>query len=141
MKKSYLILCIFAIFILSSCSKEEPIAESGISISQKQTSIGPVEENMNDMDKQSFKYKLTLTNHEENDLKIISLEPILSEEFKKTVLSDELTLTINKTISKNTSLEVSGEIIFNSKGLNKEQLSDMQTFIKEIKINEERIIK
>lgn len=89
---------------------------------------------------QASKYRLTLTNNEENDLKVISIEPILSEEFKKNVISNELTLNINKTISKDNSLEVSGEITFNSKGIDKEQISNMQPFIEGIMVNEERVI-
>jgi len=47
---------------------------------------------------------------------------------------------VNKTISQGSSLDVTGEIIFDAKGLAKEQIVGLEQFIKEVKIIEERTI-
>lgn len=133
-----MLICTIAIFV--GCTNKSQ-SNNGISINSIQTSIGAIEENTNDIENQSFKYTVQLTNNEDDDLKIISIEPILTEKFEKLVSSKDLIKNINEIISKNDYLEVSGEIIFNTKGMSKEEIESMQPFIKEIKIIEERKIK
>jgi len=69
------------------------------------------------------------------------MTPILSTAFASLVSDENVTLDINKTILKEGSIDISGEIIFNAKGLSKEDIADLQPFIEEVKITEERIIK
>ena len=133
-----MIICTIAIFV--GCTNKYQ-SNNGISINSIHTSIGGIEEGTNDIENQAFKYKVQLNNNEDDDLKIISIEPILTEKFEKLVLSKDLIKNINEIISKNDYLEISGEIIFNTKDMSKEEIESMQPFIKEIKITEERKIK
>lgn len=140
LRKFYMVMLICTIFMFGGC-KNNSQSENGIYINSIQTSIGAVGENTNDVENQSFKYTLQLTNNEEDDLEIISIEPILTENFEKLVLSKDLIMNINKIISKGNNLEVSGEIIFNTKGMSKEEILNMEPFVKEVKIIEGRKIK
>ncbi|SHH83316.1 hypothetical protein [Clostridium intestinale] len=69
------------------------------------------------------------------------MTPILSERFASLVSDENVTLDVNRTILKEGSVDISGEIIFKAKGLSKEAIVDLQPFIEKVKITEERIIK
>jgi len=135
------ILVLAAILLLSSaCSGNDEREKAGIEISIINTSIGAVEKNVNDFDTQSFKYTITLINNEPADMSIVSVEPVLSEKFLERVSSGNVKIQLNKVIPMGGSLDVSGEIIFDAKGLTKEQIIGLEPFIKEVKIIEERTI-
>jgi hypothetical protein len=112
----------------------------GIDINSITSSIGAVGENINDIETQSFKYTMTLTNNDIADITIVSVEPVLSEEFIERASNGDRIIQVNKLIPHGSSLDVSGEIVFDAKGLTKEQIVAMEPFVKDIKIVEERII-
>lgn len=133
---------LFSILLLAvGCSKNEPINHKEISMLTTSTRIGAVGDNTDDFENQSFKYNITLTNNGHDDINIISITPILSEGFESLVSDKNVTLDINKTMLKDGSMDISGEIIFNTKGLSKDGVVDLQPFIEEVKVTEERIIK
>lgn len=135
------ILILAAILLLSSaCSGSNERDKAGIEISSINTSIGAVGKNANDFETQSFKYTITLINNEPADMSIVSVKPVLSEKFLERVSNGNVEIQMNKVIPKGGSLEVSGEIIFDAKGLTKEQVISLEPFIKEVKIIEERTI-
>ena len=68
------------------------------------------------------------------------MTPILSEKFLSLVIDKDVTLEVNKIIEKSGILNLSGEIVFNTKGLEKQDILNLQPFVKEVKITEERII-
>jgi hypothetical protein len=112
----------------------------GIEINSITSSIGAVGENTNGFETQSFKYTMTLTNNDASDITIVKVVPILSQEFQERVSDRDTIIQVNKTVIQGSSLDVSGEIIFDAKGLTKEQIISMEPFIREVKIVEERII-
>jgi len=135
------IIILTAILLLSvGCSRSDDPNKVGIIINNISSSIGAVRENTNNHDTQSFKYTLTLTNNDAADIIIISIEPVLSEEFLKRVTAGDITIKVNSTIPQGDNLDVSGEIIFDAKGLTKEQIINMEPFVKEVRIVEERVI-
>jgi hypothetical protein len=139
-RKIFLIILLFVLLIITGCSTKEIVNQKGISLSGVLTSIGAVGENTNGFEKQSFKYTITLTNNDDDNITVVSITPVLSEVFANAVPDKNVTVKVNRTISKGNSINVSGEIIFNTKGLSKEQIISMKPFIKEVKITEERTI-
>lgn len=135
------ILVLAAILLLSAaCSNNNERDKAGIEISSISTSIGAVGNNTNDFETQSFKYTITLINNEAADMSIVSVKPVLSEKFLERASNGNAEIQLDKVIPKGGSLEVSGEIIFDAKGLTKEQIISLEPFVKEVKIIEERTI-
>ncbi len=142
MLKKVSILILVAILLLSAaCSKDSTVSKADIDISGISTSIGAVGNNTNDIETQSFKFTITLTNNEAADMEIVSVKPVLSEKFLERVSNRDTTIKVDKVIPQGSSLDVSGEIIFDAKGLTKEQIVSLEPFIKEVRIVEERTVK
>jgi outer membrane murein-binding lipoprotein Lpp len=80
-KKVSIILPIFVLLLLAGCSDNSTLNTMGIEINTITSSIGAVGGNANDFEAQRFKYTMTLTNNDVSDIKIVSIEPVLSEEF------------------------------------------------------------
>jgi len=139
-RKVSLMMLIFILLLCTACSSNTPLNNVGIDITWSMASIGPVEGNANDLETQSFKYSVIITNNEAIDITIVEIMPLLSEKFLERVSNKDTMIKVNKTISKGSSLEVSGEIIFDARGLTKEQIHSLQPFVKEVKIIEERNI-
>lgn len=139
-KKISIILLLFVLLPLAGCSGNNTLNTMSIEINTITSSLGAVGANTNDFETQSFKYTMTLTNNDASDIKIVSVEPVLSQEFQERVSDRDTVIQVNKTVTQGSSLDVSGEIIFDAKGLTKEQIISMEPFIKEIRIIEERII-
>lgn len=139
-KKISIVLLVTILILLSGCSGNATRKSAGIDITGITSSIGAVGENTKDFETQSFKYTITLTNNDEEDITIISVRPVISEKLHERISSKDITLQVNRVIPKGGSLGVSGEIIFDAKGLTKEQTVSMEPFVKEVRIIEERII-
>ena len=84
---------------------------------------------------------IVVEDNSESDFEIISIKPILSNEFEKLTILDNHKLILNKKILKDKSLEINGEIIFKTSDLTKKEILDLQPFIKEFEVIEKRIIK
>ncbi|HYF81951.1 MAG TPA: hypothetical protein VEB00_02840 [Clostridia bacterium] len=139
-KKASIMLLISIILLFAGCSRNDTLNKVGIDITAMNSSIGAVGENTNDFETQSFKFTITLTNNEAADIMIVSVRPILSEKFLERASNKDTVMQINRSISQGGSLDVTGEIIFDAKGLTKEQIVSLEPFIKEVKIIEERTI-
>lgn len=139
-KKISIILLLFVLLLLAGCSSNNTLNTMGIEINTITSSLGAVEANTNDFETQSFKYTMTLTNNDASGIKIVSVEPVLSEEFIERASDEDRIIQVNKLISHGSSIDVTGEIIFDAKGLTKEQIISMEPFVKEVRIIEERVI-
>lgn len=142
MIKRKIIAIIISTMLLTACTTNKSSAKQlGIEISSITTSIGAVEDNVKDFNKQSYKYTIYLTNNEKEDLTILSIEPTLNSKLNSRILSEEILVSVNKTIRSQESLEITGELIFDASGLTKEEIIELEPFVEEIKIIQERIIK
>ena len=139
-RKVSIMLLVSTLLLFVGCSRNNTLNIVGIDISGINSSIGAVGENTNDFETQSFKYTITLTNNEATDIQIVSVKPMLSEEFIERVSNNDTIIQVNKTIPQGSSIDITGEIIFDAKGLTKEQIVSMEPFVKEVRITEERII-
>ena len=140
MKKIYVLLLLSVLLLVSSCESKHIEKNNGLSISGITTSLGAYEKNSDNNEIQSFKYTITLTNNDDENISLHSVTPILSEKFLSLVIDKDVTLEVNKIIEKSGILNLSGEIVFNTKGLEKQDILNLQPFVKEVKITEERII-
>lgn len=140
LKKVSILILIAILLLFAACSKDSTVSKPGIEINAISTSIGAVGTNTNDIEIQSFKFTITMTSNEAADISIVSVKPVLSEKFLERASNGDVAIQVNKVITKGSSLNVSGEIIFDAKGLTKEQIISMEPFVKEVKIIEERII-
>lgn len=139
-KKASIMILISIVLLFMGCSRNDSINKVGIDINGITSSIGAVGENTNDFETQSFKFTITLTNNEAADIMIVSVRPILSEKFFERASNKDTVMQISRSISQGGSLDVTGEIIFDAKGLTKEQIVSLEPFIEEVKIIEERTI-
>ncbi len=141
MKKIKLFILLAFLLIITSCTSKEITSNNGLTITSIISSIGAANETQDQFQIQSFKYTITLTNNEKEDIKIETLTPVLTEGFSKIIYDNNVTLKINQIVKKNSSLNISGEIIFNAKGLEKKDIIGLKPFVKEVKIIQERVIR
>jgi len=139
-RKVSIMLLIVVFLLFSGCSSNNTVTTMGIDINSITSSIGAVGGNTNDFETQSFKYTITLTNNDAADITIVSVEPVLSEEFIERALNEDRIIQVNELIPHGSSIDVTGEIVFDAKGMTKEKIISMEPFVKEIKIVEERTI-
>lgn len=142
-KKGILLLLATTIILLFiGCAQDQKrLDEKGIKILSMVSSLGGVEDEENNFDKQRFSYNLTLHNYEDNDLFVKSVEPLLGGKIKDRILSEDIKVLVNSEIKSKQSLSVSGEIIIDTENLSKEEIIALEPYIKEFKITEERVIK
>lgn len=142
MMKRIIIAVLTSIVVLTACSTNNSIVKkSGIEINAITTSIGAVDNNTDDFNTQSYKYTITLKNNDIEDITILSVEPTINSKLIARVLNKETLVYVNKTIVTEDTLEVTGEIIFDASDLSKEQIFELEPFVEDIKISEQRIIK
>ena len=104
--------------------KTEDVTNKGLQISNMQLGIGTVG-NTDTFDQQKLRYDITISNAEKTELKKDSVEIVLSDWIKRQQLENKITeITFN-----NESVIIKGYIIFNTKGLDKEQIISHDPFI------------
>ena len=134
------ILFVFCVtLIFSGCSSNLNDENNNIKIGTIVTSIGSVEGDENNFNRQALKYTLYLINNGEDDIFVISIEPILGKDFSEIVETKNNKLVVNKNISGKQSMEIKGVIVFDATNLSKQEIIDL-IFIEEFKITEERVI-
>ncbi|MBM7872081.1 hypothetical protein JOC70_003629 [Clostridium pascui] len=138
-----LIMIIFSLFILvffSGCNntKIEVQSKSGLKIYNWSSALGGVNEN--DLDKIKYSYSLNLTNEEEKNIFIKSVQPLVNEEIKNKVLSKEIVVDVNQNLRPNESIKINGEIIIDTKGLGKSDILTLKPFITDIKVLTEETV-
>ena len=139
MRKISIALLTLVLLLCTSCAPSKP-PSAGIAVAGITTSIGAVGEDTANPDTQCFHYTITLVNNESAEVKILSLEPTLAEGFKARVISQNVKVDVNQAIAPGDTLTVEGEILFDTKGLTKEEIEALQPFVKDVHITQERKI-
>lgn len=107
MRKFYSIVLLFVILIFSGCSNR------GVVISEGTSTFGAVDiwdtagTVLISGNPSALKYNMVLTNSEYYDIKVVSITPILSNTYASKVLSKDITVNVDKTISKGDSIDIS----------------------------------
>jgi hypothetical protein len=142
-KKAFLIITAFVFLILLSlagCSREsaQNQMKGGLGVYSWSSGLGSV--NNIDLDKTKFSYSVDLTNENNKSIFIKSIQPVVSDTIKDKMLNNELMVTVNKHVASNETIQVNGEIIIDTKGLNKSDIQKLDPFITDIKVISEEII-
>jgi hypothetical protein len=84
-----------------------------------------------------FSYSFQLTNTNRKTVFITTIEPLVNETMKKNILSKDTVVTVNKNIEPNETIQISGIIIVDTKGL---FMYDIGKFIADIKVLTEETV-
>jgi predicted NUDIX family phosphoesterase len=129
--------------LLAGCSKTVNVPEvqrPGIEISSMVTGIGAVNANDTEHNTQRFSYSISLTNHEKNEVIIKEITLVLTPEFEKILITKQLTVQVNKTITPKSSIEIKGYLDFNAKGMSKDDIVKLNPRITSVKVLSEETI-
>lgn len=139
MRKVYFIMLLPFLLVISGCSKNEKdiILENLYSTSGTVDIIDSSGLVKVSGTSSSIKYTFDLTNNG-NDITVISVTPVLSDKLTTKVLDKNVTININKNISKGESTKVAGEIVLDENKLMKEQIDSSEIKVKEFKVIKER---
>jgi hypothetical protein len=122
-------LCTLVIaFALIGCSRsvevKNPSSPEELVISSITQGLGGQPENS------VLKYEVTLSSKANKAYFIKSIEPILSEEIRSRLLDKQITVQVNKEIPPSSDIKIEGKFEFNTKGLNKEEITKLTPNVK-----------
>jgi hypothetical protein len=141
MKGIIAVLVLSMLIVFTGCSKDSAQEDTALVVVSMSSGIGGIEGEKDSFERQRFSYELTLYNGEAEEVYVSWVEPILGEEFQKKTESNDNKITINKLIQSKQALNIKGEIIFNTKGLTKEEIMKLEPFVKDVKVSTEKILK
>ena len=105
-------------------SKTEGVTNKGLQISYMQLGIGSIS-GTETFDKQRLSYDITISNAEKTELKRESVEIVFTDWIERQQLENKITeITFD-----NESIIIKGYVIFDTKGLNKEQIISHEPFL------------
>ncbi len=132
------ILFVFIIFTGCNSTNAKIQTKGGLKINGWSSGLGNVNET--DLDKTKFSYSINLTNENEKNVFIKSIKPSVNEAIKDKIISKEIVVAVNKDIKPNEAIEITGEIIVDTKGLGKSDIVKLGQFITDIKISIEETV-
>jgi hypothetical protein len=138
-KKQFIWLLIVVLFIIAGCTSpvNHPNSAFGaIWATDISTSIGS---SVNDASQQVISYRITLKNDEPSAITIHSITFLLSNELEKRLLSDSK-VSIENTVDPNATIELTGQLTFDAKGVSKEQITGWGPPIKGLFANTEQSV-
>ena len=80
------------------------------------------------------------SNEDDNEAYIQWIEPILGVGIKDKILTEDLKVVVEKSIPSKGSIEINGVVVFNTKGLSKQEIVELEPFITGIKVVSEKIV-
>lgn len=131
-------LCIIIFFTGCNNRKVQVQSKSGLKIYNWSSALGGVNEN--DLDKTKYSYFINLTNDNEKTIFIKSVQPSVNEAIKDKILSKEIVIDVNQNLKPNETIKINGEIIINTKGLEKSDIITLEPFITDIKVSTEETV-
>lgn len=132
------IICVFIFLTGCNSPKTQIQTKDGLKIYSWNSALGGVNET--DLDKTKFSYWINLTNENEKNILIKSIQPLVNEEIKNKIVSKDIAITVNKNIKPNETIQINGEIIIDTKGFTKTEISKFEPFITDIKVSSEETI-
>jgi hypothetical protein len=133
------ILCFFVLFVGYNSTKAQINIKGGLKINGWSSGLGSVNET--DLDKTKFSYSINLTNENEKNIFIKSIQPLVNEGIKNKIISNEMAVDVNKDIRPNETIQINGEIIVDTKGLTKSDIVKLEPFITDIKVSTDETIR
>jgi hypothetical protein len=136
---SIIVSILFTFIFFTGCGTKTQIqTKGGLKISGWSSGLGSV--NGTDLDKSKFSYSINLTNENESIIFIKSVQPSVDGKIINKIINKDIIVTVNKDIKPNETIQVSGEIIFDTKGLTKSDIVKLEPFITDIKVLTEETI-
>jgi|WetSurMetagenome_2_1015567.scaffolds.fasta_scaffold763013_1 hypothetical protein len=123
--KKRIVSILIAVLLLTGCSvsSNTNARPQGIQIIQMDTSIGGSEGNAN---QQVISYDFTLYNGESVDIVVHWIEPVLVGQLSERVINGDRRVQVEKTVSPNSSLEITGKFTFETKGATKAEITSWE---------------
>jgi hypothetical protein len=140
MKKTFRLILIFTLFLLTSCASpvqaQMSSSTNGLQITDLKISIGAAE---GKTDIQKVSYEVTIHNASSGAIDLKWLEPVLEDSVSSRALDQNLQVTVDQTIAPDSELVINGMFKFNTNGLTKNDMADWH-FIYQIKLSSEQTI-
>jgi len=127
-----------SIFFTGCGTTTQTQTKSGLTINGWSSEIGGVNET--NLDKTNYSYSINLTNENENTVFIESVEPRINEKYLNITISKDIIVSVNKDLKPKESIQINGEIIFDTNGLTKSDILNLEPFITDIKVLSEEIV-
>lgn len=112
--------------------------KGGLKINGWSFGLGGISET--DLDKTKLSYSINLTNENEHTIFAKSVQPLVNEKIINKIQNKGFIVTVNKNIKPNETIQINGEIIFDTKGLTKQDIEKLEPFITDIKVTTEETI-
>jgi hypothetical protein len=130
-----LIFIVALIISISGCmgTGDSSQTEDGLKIVGSSLTIGAVD-GVNDTSIQVYSYDFELYNSGNEKIYLDFAEPLFTKDFLARELTEDPKIIINETINPYSTIQIKGQIKFNSSALSKEQILDLQPFIYSINI-------
>lgn len=87
-----------------------------------------------------YSYSFYLTNEGPKDVYVKWAEPVLGQEVEERALEGDFRVDLDKAVPPGEGIEIKGQIIFDTKGLSKEQITELEPFVTGLRISTEEII-
>ena len=100
--------------------------------------LGSVDET--NSDKTKLSYSFNLNNENNKSIFIKSIEPLINEKIKDKIISKDIVVAVNKDIKPNETIQINGEIIFDTKLLSKSDIEKLEPLLRDIKVSTDEII-
>lgn len=124
-------LALLILFVISGCSSSETedYKNKGFEFSNYQYGIGSTD-NTDTFDNQKLQYDVTISNKQKTKLKKESIEIVLTDWINQKQTDNKITeINFN-----NDNINIKGYVIFDTKGLTKEQILSHEPFINGVKV-------
>jgi hypothetical protein len=128
-------ICILIIpMFLSGCDKNiRAQSKGGLRIATWSYALGAVSET--DPDETKFSYSVELTNENERDIYIKSIEPSPDDKIKSSIIEKSIEVVVNKDIEPDKSIQIKGKFVLNTKGLTKAEIEACEPFVTGFKVS------
>ncbi|MGI6226135.1 MAG: hypothetical protein ACOYJ1_07785 [Peptococcales bacterium] len=141
--KIFICLILFISLFLLGCPNlfkvnNEVKEKSRLQIYSMSTGLGAVDNTNTNLHRVT--YAINLTNEDDSDTYIEWIEPVLGRGIIDKVITENMQIAVEKTITAKGSLKVEGEFVFATNELSKEQIINLEPFITAIKVGSEQII-
>jgi len=113
--------------------------KTGMHMDYMVTGLGSLDDSH--LNKQKLTYTAAISNYNSSTVYVRWIKPVLGNGIKDKVISENLAITVNKKITANHSLKISGDLIINTQGLSKKQIADLEPYIVGIRVNSDQIIR
>jgi uncharacterized repeat protein (TIGR01451 family) len=130
-----LLAIVMVVLLVTSCTSPE--LKSELTIPNMISSVGVDPSNPVN---QRLTYTITLQNNGLTDVTVRYIEPILSTSFASKAKGNDFKVTVDKTVAPKAYIEISGEILFDTTGMTKEQIAAMEPFFSQVDVNTDKTL-